>query len=123
MAEDFQNVVYKTDGAVEVKTRMPAYIFAQDSDSDPGTPKVGGRDLTGSDGALLPGTAVKRYRNVLVSHATYGTRTVKCLENTAPLYTGADTDIDLKVAGVTGVVSFTREGPTGEIVRRYLSNH
>jgi hypothetical protein len=123
MAEDFQNVVYKTDGNVEVKTRMPSYVFAQDSDSSPGTPKVGGRDLTGSDGALLPGTAVKRYRSVLVSNATYGIRTVKCLENTAPLYVGDDTDIDLKVPGVTGVVSFTREGPTGEIVRRYLSNH
>jgi hypothetical protein len=123
MAEDFQNVVYTTDSGVQVKTRMPTYLFAQDSDSNPGTPKVGGRDLTGADGALPNGTAVKRYRNVLVSNVTYGIRTVKCLDKDAPLYVGDDTDIDMKVAGVAGVVSFTREGPTGEIVRRYLSNH
>lgn len=112
MPRDFQNVVYTDDQGNEFQYKVASDVFAQVGGDS--APKIGGRDLTGADGALPPMPRNLRPRMAVVSNATHGTRRIVCLTKTASLYTGDETDINLPVYGNATAQTFSFYNSVGE---------
>jgi hypothetical protein len=93
-------------------------VFAQDDGGSPAVKLIGGRDYVAGDVNLpmLSGLGGKpRYVTVGNAGGTK-TRTVVCLTDDAPLFTGAATSINL--GDETGdSVAYTRMGRVGEVKR------
>jgi hypothetical protein len=114
VARDLQAVVYTDDSAQNWVTGMDATVFAQTAGG--GGPKVGGSDYTGTpQHEGMPSNL--RPRGVYVVNGTR-TKFVVCLTNSAPLYTGAETSINLLELGSATPLTWTRHKPRAEKQQR-----
>lgn len=114
VARDLQAVVYTDDSAVNWVIGLDSTVFAQAAGG--GGPKVGGADYTGTP--QLEGIPSNlRPRGVYVTNATR-TKFVVCLTPTAPLYTGAESQINLLELGSATPLTWTRHKPRGEKAQR-----
>jgi len=115
MANTIQAVVYTSNAGHNYVTGLNSEVFAQQNAG--GTaPKVGGADYTGTPRLdELPRNM--RPRQVQVADAGGYTRYVVCLTQTAPLWTGAETTVDIEDSdGVSHTCTVV--GDLGEKQRR-----
>jgi len=112
---DLKSVIYTDDAGNAFATKIDASVFAQLGTGGP--PKVGGGDYAAAP--RLPALPRNlRPRTALVS-AAGNKRRVVCLTNTADLFTGTETTINLQVLGA-GAVTYTAYGSVGE---KYAIRH
>lgn len=114
VARDLQAVIYTDESAHNYITGMDASVFAQAAGA--GGPKVGGADYTGTP-QLEGMPANLKPRGVYVVNGSR-TKFVVCLTNTAPLYNGTETTINLLELGSATPLTWTRHKPRGESAQR-----
>lgn len=94
MANTIQAVVYTSNAGHDYVTGLNSEVFAQQN-AGATAPKVGGAAYTGAPRLdELPRNM--RPRQVQVADSTGYTRYVVCLTQNAPLWTGAETTINLE---------------------------
>lgn len=112
---DLKSVIYTDDAGNDYATKIDAAVFAQVDGS--ANPLVGGADYTGTP--RLPPVPRNLVRRTVSVSAAGNKRRVVCLTKTAPLFTEAESEIDLQVLG-GAAVTYTAYGSNPE---RYSIRH